>query len=169
MFVSGDETVGTDCSGHVDYTAVGILPGGATFPLPPIGIDFVIVKGGQEMFGVAVAPPGVTGDAVPRQACRLVRLSPAGSATLRLRTESTTGTPLPGGFVMTEPASGAFASPAAITIADQERFTFTAPAAIGACTFWRMVDPATGQATPSRVIRGTTTKDVERVAHYRCP
>src|SRR5262249_8705485 len=46
--------------------------GGGTIPIPPISFDFISVDEGGEILGAGVAPLGVTGDYVPRLACRLV-------------------------------------------------------------------------------------------------
>ena len=61
------------CVGRITYQVFLQTPGGEV-PLPDLDIAFVPVAGGLETLGVPVAPPGVTGDAVPRMACRLVRL-----------------------------------------------------------------------------------------------
>ena len=73
--VAGKGTLLPSCLGHVDYTTNEILlPNGGTVPLPPISFDFTVVHSGDEILGAGVAPPGVTGDVVPRLACRLVRV-----------------------------------------------------------------------------------------------
>lgn len=61
------------CTGQIAYKVWLQTPGGEV-PLPDLTIAFVPVAGGAETLGVPIAPPGVTGDAVPRMACRLVRL-----------------------------------------------------------------------------------------------
>jgi len=71
----GPAKFGPNCSGRVDYTTYEIvLPDGSTVPLPPVSFDFATVDSGHELLGAGVAPFGVTGDAVPRLACRLVRV-----------------------------------------------------------------------------------------------
>jgi hypothetical protein len=73
--VAGRGNLGPMCLGHVDYTTNEILlPQGGTVPLPPISFDYATVHGGDEILGTGVAPPGVTGDVVPRLTCRLVRV-----------------------------------------------------------------------------------------------
>jgi hypothetical protein len=73
--VVGTATFGKNCFGHIDYTTNEIvLPGGGTVPLPPVSFDFIAVDNNREVLGTGVAPPGVTGDLVPRLTCRLVRI-----------------------------------------------------------------------------------------------
>jgi len=73
--VAGSGTLLPGCFGHVDYTTNEIvLPSGGTVALPPISFDFTVVHGGDEILGAGVAPAGITGDVVPRLACRLVRV-----------------------------------------------------------------------------------------------
>jgi hypothetical protein len=73
--VAGFATFGANCMGRVAYTTNEILlPGGGAIPLPPLVIDFVPVNNFDEILGMPVAAPGVTGDAVPRMTCRLVRI-----------------------------------------------------------------------------------------------
>ena len=73
--VAGNGTLLPGCFGHVDYTTNEIvLPGGGSAPLPPISFDYTVVHGGDEILGAGVAPAGITGDVVPRLACRLVRV-----------------------------------------------------------------------------------------------
>jgi hypothetical protein len=73
--VVGTATFGKNCFGHIDYTTNEIvLPGGGTVPLPPVSFDFIAVDNNREVLGTGVAPPGVTGDFVPRLTCRLVRI-----------------------------------------------------------------------------------------------
>jgi hypothetical protein len=74
--VAGQATYGArHCFGHIDYTTNEILlPGGGAIQLPPISFDFVSVDRGKEILGTAVAPPGVTGNFVPRLTCRLVKI-----------------------------------------------------------------------------------------------
>jgi len=73
---AGPATFGANCLGHVDYTTNDIVqPDGTVVAhLPPASFDFIGVDGGKEILGAGVAPPGVTGDQVPRLACRLVRV-----------------------------------------------------------------------------------------------
>ena len=72
--VAGQATFGRNCFGRIVYTTNEILlPGGGTIPLPPITFDFIAVDDSNEILGAAVAP-GMTGDAVPRLVCRLVRI-----------------------------------------------------------------------------------------------
>ena len=71
----GAATFGKNCFTHVDYTTNEIvLPDGSTIPLPPASFDAAVVDDGRELLGAGVAPPGVTGDQVPRLVCRLVRI-----------------------------------------------------------------------------------------------
>jgi hypothetical protein len=71
----GHATFDKNCFGRVEYTTNEIvLPDGSTIPLPPAAFDAATVDGGQEILGAGVAPPGVTGDQVPRLFCRLVRI-----------------------------------------------------------------------------------------------
>lgn len=71
---TGQATLGPSCTTTVTYTTYEILlPGGGTVPLPPVSFQAVIVLGGKELLGAGIAPPGVTGDLVPRMVCRLVR------------------------------------------------------------------------------------------------
>ena len=72
---AGPATYGANCFGQVDYTTFEIiLPDGTVVaPLPPASFQFIGVDGGNEILGTGVAPPGVTGDFVPRLTCRLVR------------------------------------------------------------------------------------------------
>jgi len=74
--VAGDATFDTNCFGRVTYSINEVLlPGGGTFPLPPLVIDFVPVDNFNEVLGMPVAdPPEGVGDAVPRMTCRLVRI-----------------------------------------------------------------------------------------------
>ncbi|HMF59133.1 MAG TPA: hypothetical protein VK595_02105 [Vicinamibacterales bacterium] len=73
--VAGQAKYGPNCFGHVDYTTNEILlPNGEVIRLEPISFDFAVVDDGHEILGTAVAPPGVTGDLVPRLTCRLVKL-----------------------------------------------------------------------------------------------
>ncbi len=73
--VAGFATFGQNCMGRIAYTTNEILlPGGGSVPLPPLVIDFVPVNNFDEILGTPVAAPGVTGDAVPRMTCRLVRI-----------------------------------------------------------------------------------------------
>lgn len=75
LHLAGRGTLLQRCFGHVDYTTTEIqLPNGGTVPLPPISFDYAVVHGGDELMGAGVAPAGVTGDPVPRLACRLVRV-----------------------------------------------------------------------------------------------
>jgi hypothetical protein len=74
VHLAGHGTLPPRCIGHVDYTTTEIvLPNGSTIPLSPISFDYTVVHGGDEILGAGVAPAGVTGDPVPRLACRLVR------------------------------------------------------------------------------------------------
>jgi hypothetical protein len=71
----GPVTFDRNCFGRVVYTTNEIvLPDGSTIPLPPAMFDAATVDGGREILGAGVAPPGVTGDEVPRIFCRLVRV-----------------------------------------------------------------------------------------------
>jgi hypothetical protein len=64
-----------NCFGHIQYQQSLVLPTGVEVPLPdPLDIDFTVVNGGLEVLGTAVALPGVTGTAVPRLTCRLVKI-----------------------------------------------------------------------------------------------
>ncbi|MCC7218745.1 MAG: hypothetical protein IT517_18360 [Burkholderiales bacterium] len=73
--VAGYATFGANCMGRVAYTTNEILlPDGGVVPLPPLVVDFVPVNNFSEILGTPVAAPGVSGDAVPRMACRLVRI-----------------------------------------------------------------------------------------------
>jgi hypothetical protein len=72
--LAGQATFGRNCFGRVVYTTNEIvLPGGGTVPLPPATFDFIAVDDSKEILGSGVAP-GMTGDAVPRLNCRLVRI-----------------------------------------------------------------------------------------------
>jgi len=72
--LAGQATFGPNCLGRVVYTTNEILlPGGGTIPLPPATFDFIAVDDSNEILGAGVAP-GMTGDAVPRLVCRLVRV-----------------------------------------------------------------------------------------------
>jgi hypothetical protein len=72
--IAGQGTFGRNCFGRVVYTTNEIvLPGGGTVPLPPASFDFIAVDDSKEILGSGVAP-GMTGDAVPRLNCRLVRI-----------------------------------------------------------------------------------------------
>ncbi len=70
---SGPSTPVSSCVGRVTYTTYEILTPVGPIPLPPVSFDYVVVLGGKELLGTGVAPPGVTGDFVPRLTCRLVR------------------------------------------------------------------------------------------------
>jgi hypothetical protein len=73
--VAGFATIGKNCFGRIVYSTNEILlPGGATVPLPPLVIDFVPVNNFSEVLGMLIAAPGVQGDLVPREVCRLVRI-----------------------------------------------------------------------------------------------
>ena len=64
-----------NCWGHIDYTTNEILVPGGVIPLDPVSVDFAVVDGGREILGTPVPSiPGVTGDFVPRFACRLVKI-----------------------------------------------------------------------------------------------
>lgn len=65
------------CFGRIRYDIFVQLPGGGEAPLPPLDIDFTVVNGGGEILGTPTAAPGVTGAAVPRLSCRLVRVQGA--------------------------------------------------------------------------------------------
>lgn len=72
--LAGQATFGRNCFGRVVYTTNEILlPGGGTIPLPAAIFDFIGVDDSNEILGAGVAP-GMTGDAVPRLVCRLVRV-----------------------------------------------------------------------------------------------
>ena len=72
--VAGYAIFSDNCFGRVTYTTNEIiLPDGTKIALPPLVIDFVSVNDFNEILGTPVAP-GSTGDAVPRLACRLVRI-----------------------------------------------------------------------------------------------
>lgn len=72
--LAGQATFGRNCFGRIVYTTNEILlPGGGTIPLPPTTFDFIAVDDSNEILGAGVAP-GMTGDAVPRLVCRLVRI-----------------------------------------------------------------------------------------------
>lgn len=73
--IAGQATFGKNCFGRIVYSTNEIvLPGGGTIPLPPAIFDFVAVDDANEILGTGVAPAGMTGDAVPRLTCRLVRI-----------------------------------------------------------------------------------------------
>jgi len=61
------------CLGRVVYSTFEIDFGGGFVNVGPATFDFVVVDGGKEILGSATAPGG-TGSAVPRMACRLVRV-----------------------------------------------------------------------------------------------
>ena len=62
------------CLGRVEYTTFEIeFAPGVWQNVGPATFDFVVVGGGKEILGSATAPTG-TGIAVPRMACRLVRV-----------------------------------------------------------------------------------------------
>jgi hypothetical protein len=64
------------CLGRVSYTTFEIeFAPGVWQNVGPATFDFVVVDGGKEILGSATAPAG-TGIAVPRRACRLVRVEP---------------------------------------------------------------------------------------------
>jgi hypothetical protein len=78
IHVAGQASFGPSCFGHIDYTTNEILlPDGGTTALPTLSIDFIAVD--NEILGMPVAPPGGTGDLVPRVTCRLVRTDRKGS------------------------------------------------------------------------------------------
>ena len=58
------------CFGHIQYQQN--IVGGPS--LPPLDIDFATVDGGFEILGATSALPGVSGNAVPRLTCRLVKV-----------------------------------------------------------------------------------------------
>jgi hypothetical protein len=62
--------------GHIQYQIKLVLPNGSEVDvgIPPLDIDFTVVNGGFEILGTPNALPGVTGAAVPRMSCRLVRI-----------------------------------------------------------------------------------------------
>ena len=64
------------CFGHIQYQIKLVLPGGneVDVGIPPLDIDFTVVNGGFEILGTPNALPGVTGAAVPRMSCRLVKI-----------------------------------------------------------------------------------------------
>lgn len=63
------------CFGHIRYRIFLQLPGGGDGPeLAPLDIDFSVVNGGNEILGTPTALAGVTGAAVPRISCRLVKV-----------------------------------------------------------------------------------------------
>ncbi len=74
--IAGSATFGPNCFGDVTYTTYDVTFPGSTTPVSfaPASFDFIGVDGGQEILGTAVAPSGVTGNAVPRLTCRLVRV-----------------------------------------------------------------------------------------------
>jgi hypothetical protein len=74
--LEGDATLDAkrNCLGRVVYTTNQLtLDSGYVLNLPPATFDFAVVGGGEEILGSATAP-GLFGDAVPRLACRLVRV-----------------------------------------------------------------------------------------------
>jgi hypothetical protein len=64
------------CFGHIQYQIKLVLPNGSEMDvgIPPLDIDFIVVNGGFEILGTPNALPGVTGAAVPRMSCRLVKI-----------------------------------------------------------------------------------------------
>jgi len=62
------------CLGRVEYTTFEIeFAPGVWQNVGPATFDFVVVANGKEILGSATAPTG-TGIAVPRMACRLVKV-----------------------------------------------------------------------------------------------
>lgn len=61
------------CFGHIQYKVWIALPSGNGPELPPLDIDFTVVAGGDEILGTPTGY-GAVGAAVPRLACRLVKI-----------------------------------------------------------------------------------------------
>jgi hypothetical protein len=62
------------CFGRIHYRVFLQLGGGSEAELAPLDIDFSVVNGGKEILGTPTALAGVTGAAVPRLTCRLVKV-----------------------------------------------------------------------------------------------
>ena len=62
------------CFGRIHYRVFLQLGGGGEAELAPLDIDFSVVNGGNEILGTPTALPGITGAAVPRLTCRLVKV-----------------------------------------------------------------------------------------------
>lgn len=74
--LDGDATLDPkrDCLGRVIYTTNQLTLGdGTVISLPPAVFDFAVAAAGDEILGSATAP-GAFGDAVPRLACRLLKV-----------------------------------------------------------------------------------------------
>ncbi|HEY1326569.1 MAG TPA: hypothetical protein VGI14_06490 [Casimicrobiaceae bacterium] len=70
---AGTATFDDNCFGRVAYTKYDITVPGGTISAAPAYFDFIAVDNSAEVLGVGVAP-GSSGNAVPRLACRLVRV-----------------------------------------------------------------------------------------------